>query len=260
MKQLNEAKSVLFDPIRREEHKVRLRMRRFVTPEELDAWRKSPPADSPLAQWGGLTVEQMRAERANAQRWSERSRKRFYAVLGVLVFFVISAVSYEVFLHAEPQSGDPIAQIIERHRDVPMPLAQVEPDTMTIPDTSLVSLKRKAEILFNFAEYRSASKYMEKILSMDSTDEDLIRQLSIAYFKRGKYARSLEVLSRQMHGDSNLVVTYYNIGQLFMREEKPFDARNAFEEAVHLGKQMQQVGKPYPPSAQLAEERLASLH
>ena len=35
-------------------------------------------------------------------------------------------------------------------------------------------------------------------------NDTVIGNLSYAYFKRGKYAQTLEVLSRNMHGDSNL--------------------------------------------------------
>jgi hypothetical protein len=46
-----------------------------------------------------------------------------------------------------------------------------------------------------------------------------------------------------MHGDSNLIVAYYNIGELFLKEEKPFDARNAFQAAVKVGERMQREGQ-----------------
>jgi hypothetical protein len=246
MQQINAAKDVLFDPIKREEHRVMLAIaeRPFHTiptyrPPTVANWPPPAPAPPPVDVKG-----LRRFTRRPRGRWDKVWRAWFMAIVILLLLAVTGIITYEV---TRPKQivRDPISAIISRYRSVdPIPTAATPPDdTMTVPDDSLPRLKRHGDILFNLGEYRSASKFYEKYLQKDSSDEDVIKNLSFAYFKRGKYAQSLDVLSRQMHGDSNLVVAYYNIGELFLKEEKPFDARNAFQAAVQVGEQMQRAGR-----------------
>lgn len=246
MRELNQAKDVLFDPIKREEHRVVLAMaerpfhtiptyRPPVPPNWQAQWR---PATPPPPRKGIFRWIRPRSH------WDKRWRGWFMGVCILVMLFVTGVIAYEV-THKPPVPVDPISEIISRHRaTAPLPFdpKPVE-DTTTVPDDSLPRLKRHGDLLFNLGEYRSASKFYEQYLKEDSTNEDVITNLSYAYFKRGKYAQSLDVLSRQMHGDSNLVVAYYNIGQLFLKEEKPFDARNAFQAAVQIGERMQREGR-----------------
>jgi tetratricopeptide (TPR) repeat protein len=249
MRELNQAKDILFDPIKREEHRVMLAIseRPFHTipsyrPPVPPNWR--PPGDwrtPPLPDPPRKGIFRWVRPRSH---WDKLWRGWFMAVVVLIMLFVTGVIAYEVS-QPNPSSRDPISEIIARHRPTaPLPFDAVPiEDTTTVPDDTLPRLKRHGDILFNLGEYRSASKFYEQYLRKDSTDEDVIKNLSYAYFKRGKYAQSLDVLSRQMHGDSNLVVAYYNIGELFLKEEKPFDARNAFQAAVLVGERMQREGR-----------------
>ncbi len=87
----------------------------------------------------------------------------------------------------------------------------------------------------------------------------MIGNLSYALFRQGQYAQTLEVLSRQMHGDSNLVVAYYNIGELFLKEEKPFDARDAFRASIHIADSMFRTGRRPPDDARRARDELSRI-
>lgn len=244
MQQLNQAKDILFDPVKREEHRVMLAIaeRPFHT---IPTYR---PPYAPV--YTGRTAAPASARRGlfgwrrPHSRWDKVWRAWFMVIVVLVMLFVTGVITYEV-TRIEPVSRDPISEIISRYRGTaPVPFNAVPlDDTMSVPDDSLPRLKRHGDILFNLGEYRSASKFYEQYLKKDSSDEDVIKNLSYAYFKRGKYAQSLDVLSRQMHGDSNLVVAYYNIGELFLKEEKPFDARNAFQAAVHVGEEMQRNGR-----------------
>lgn len=248
MRELNQAKDVLFDPIKREEHRVRLAIaeRPFHTiptyrPPNVPNWPPPPVREEPRGR------RRFFRSRRPRSRWDKVWRGWFMMIVVVILLFVSGVVAYEL-TQKEPMPRDPVSEIIARYRSLaqqqsPDNTVPVDTDTMTVPDDTLPRLKRHGDILFNLGEYRSASKFYEMYLKKDSSDEDVIKNLSYAYFKRGKYAQSLDVLSRQMHGDSNLVVAYYNIGELFLKEEKPFDARNAFQAAVRVGEEMQREGR-----------------
>jgi tetratricopeptide (TPR) repeat protein len=241
MQQLNAAKDVLFDPIRREEHRVMLAIseRPF---SAIPGYRPPGATDWPAA---SASPRNRADTRPNARRprsqWDKLWRGWFMAVVALVLLFVTGVIAYEV-TRPEQVVRDPISEIIARYRNAPRDAPLIE-DTATVPDDTLPQLKRHGDILFSLGEYRSASKFYERYLKKDSGDEEVIKNLSLAYFKRGKYAQSLDVLSRQMHGDSNLIVAYYNIGELFLKEEKPFDARNAFQAALRVGEQMQREGR-----------------
>lgn len=231
MQRLNQAKQVLFDPIAREEHRVLLGLQKTVTKEQLLAFRERySPVDE-------FNIGFNRSA-------NEKSFRKLYAIVGGMLVFVVGILAF-MYLKPKVSSADPIREIVERHlrKDAdPFPSTPVK-DTVQIPDDSLPKLLRKGDILFGLGEYRMAAKYYEKYLSKDSANEDVIKNLSLAYFKRGRYAESLELLSKEMHGDSNLVVAYYNIGELFLKEEKPFDARNAFQATLRVAEHMRLEGR-----------------
>ena len=83
--------------------------------------------------------------------------------------------------------------------------------------------------------------------------------MSYALFRQGQYAQTLEVLSHDMHRDSNLVTAYYTIGKLFLKEDKPFDARDAFRASIHIADSMSSIGRHPPDVAQQARDELFKI-
>lgn len=253
MQAINEAKSVLFDPIKREEHRVMLGLREKISAERLAQLRAQ-------THYRAVTTYRPPQPKRPSSKWDRVWRKWLTGIVSVMCLAVLGVLIYEMSKPA-PQSGDPIKELIARYSQpekLPFDTAPA-PDTMTVANDSLSHLRRRGDILFGLGEYRAASKYYEKCLRVDSTDETLITNLSFAYFKRGRYAQSLEVLSRRMTGDSNLVVAYYNIGQLFMHEDKPFDARSAFQAALKVADHMRSEGRTPPPFITNARSELARL-
>lgn len=247
MQLINQAKQVLFDPVKREEHKVILGLYDKISKERIEAFRSRP---SPVDQF---------IHPSSKPSGRPFSLKIFYGAAATLILFIFG---FAMFMQSKPKPipTDPIAQIINRYKQKPdQPFQVVDLDTMHVPDDSLPRLLRKAEILFNLGEFKAASKYYEKCLKADSSNQDVIKNLSFAYFKRGKYAESLDLLSRSIQGDSNLVVAYYNVGELFLKEEKPFDARNAFQAAVKVGEHMLVAQGHSSDYADRAKAQLARL-
>lgn len=251
MQELNEAKAVLFDPVRREEHRVLLGLRETLTAERLAALRSDP-------RFKVTSNYRAPIERIPGSVWDNKSRKYLLSIVASAIILVLGVSTYEWVTQEAPRHS--IASIIERYKHIqPMYVDTSKADSFFVADDAAPHLRRKADILFELGEYRSASKYYEKYLRKAPADDTLLRNLAFAYFRRGRYAEALEVLSRQMHGDSNLVVAYYNIGQMFLADEKPFDARDAFAESVRIADSMRRVGRTPPDFERRARTELAKL-
>ncbi len=254
MQAINEAKMVLFDPVKREEHRVTLRLRESMSIERLEEIRRTSP-------FQGTTTYRPKYFRRPRSIWDKKWKRYFYGSLAFLLLLTVGILSYELVTRAKLPS-DPIAAIIARNHPVPslFPDSIPQPvDTLSFPDDSGPKLRRMGDILFGLGEYRSAAKYYEMYLKKEPGNDTVIGSLSYAYFKEGQFAKTLEVLSREMHGDSNLVVAYYNLGQLFQREGKPFDARDAFRESVHIADSMTAIGKHPPEQAARARRMLSKI-
>ncbi|GEM_PF-2367024 len=255
MQAINEAKAVLFDPVLREEHRATLRVREAMSAERLEALRSN-------SRFKGTTTYTPKPPRRPASKWDKLWKKYVYAFIALLILGMVGMVSYELVKRPK-LSSDPIGDIVARYRASHTPVLDdtlVEtPDSLTFPDDTAPKLRRLGDILFGIGEYRSAAKYYEMYLKKAPENDTVIGNLSYAYFKRGQYAKTLEVLSREMHGDSNLVTAYYNIGELFLREEKPFDARDAFRAATHIADSMTASGRRPPDDARRAKNELAKL-
>lgn len=258
MAELNEAKSVLFDPIKREEHRVMLGLSETFTKGHLDELRRDVRF---------RTVSQHRppheraAQQAPRTPWDKNWRRYFIGIVGLALAALLGTVTYEIVTQPPP-SKNPIADLIARYKRLEAPYRDTtvsQFDTMTVADDTAYRLKRHGDILFQLGEYRSASKYYEKYLRAMPEDDTVMRNLSYAYFRRGRYAEALTVLSKQMQGDSNLVVAYYNIGEMFLADQKPFDARDAFAQAVHIADTMRRHGRATPLLAERARHELARL-
>ena len=254
MQEINEAKAVLFDPVLREEHRVTLRMRENFSMEHIEELRKS-------SRFQGTTTYKPPPEpRRPRSKWDKRWRQY---TIGVIVLFILTAagiISYEIVYSPRSFPSDPIKDIIARYRnsnrDVFGDTLANARDTVPIPDVSAPMLRRLGDTLLSLGEFRSASKYYEAYLKKAPGNDTIIGNLSYALFKQGQYAQTLEVLSHQMHGDSNLVVAYYTIGELFLKEEKPFDARDAFRASIHIADSMSRAGRRPPDDARRAMHEL----
>jgi curved DNA-binding protein CbpA len=257
MQEINEAKSVLFDPVRREEHRVALRMRETFSAEHIEELRRNSRFQ------GTSTYKPPPEPRRPKSKWDKRWKQFAYGISAAVILTSVGIISYEIVSAPRSFSGDPIKDIVERYRNTNRDvfgdtIAHVR-DTVSIPDDSAPKLRRLGDILFNLGEFHSASKYYEAYLKKAPGNDTVIGNLSYALFRQGQYAQTLEVLSRQMHGDSNLVVAYYNIGELFLKEEKPFDARDAFRASIHIADSMSHAGRRPPDDARRARDELSRI-
>ena len=262
MQAINEAKEVLFDPVKREEHKATLTVKENFSASHIEALRNDPRFQKTTTYRPPAP-----AMRRPSSKWDRLWKKYLAAFIAVVILSIIAIVSYEIA--SRPRvSTDPIKDIIARYEKLSRENAKslgMSDDSLDTTDTSEFAgysapkLRRLGDILFGLGEFRSAAKYYEMYLRNAPENDTVIGNLSYALFKRGQYARTLEVLSRQMHGDSNLVVAYYNIGELFLREDKPFDARDAFRASVHIADSMNHAGRKPPDDGRLAKNQLARL-
>jgi tetratricopeptide (TPR) repeat protein len=252
MQEINEAKAVLFDPVRREEHRATLRMREGFSAERLEELRSN-------SRFQGTTTYTPPPPRRPQSKWDKRWRKYFLGAAALLILSTIGIISYEIVSRPK-RISDPIKDIMARYRSTNTSLMDTLPlDTLTFPEDTAPKLRRMGDILFGLGEYRSAAKYYEMYLKKAPENDTVIGNLSFAYFKEGRYAQTLQILSREMHGDSNLVVAYYNIGELFLREGKSFDARDAFAAATHIADSMSHAGHQPPDQARLARNELSRI-
>ncbi len=254
MQEINEAKAVLFDPVKREEHRAMLRARETLSFERLEELRRN-------SRFQGTTIYRPPQPRRPRSIWDKRWKKYFYGATILIILSTAGLISYGLLTQPKLPS-DPIAAIIARYRPAPslFPDSIPEPpDTLTFPEDTPPKLRRMGDILFGLHEYRSAAKYYEMYLKKVPGNDTVIGALSMAYFKEGQFAKTLEVLSREMHGDSNLVVAYYNLGELFKNEGKPFDAQDAFRESTHIADSMISVGRHPPEQAGRAQAELNKI-
>ena len=243
---INQAKAVLFDPVRREEHKVMLSMSEKLTAAQIKAFRERPPS-----------VPNYKPIDRNAYSgWTQLTKKRFFAAVSIMIVSLVGMATFLLLRDAETSPLPPIEQIIQRHAHKDNVGISIYEDTASPPADTLPVLREKARFLLQFGEYRSAAVYLRECLKLDPGNEDIIRDLSLAYFKQGRYGKSLQILSKQMHGDSNLVAAYYNVGELFLSEGKPFDARNSFQEVVRIGDTMRSRDEESLAFVRKARERL----
>lgn len=251
MQALNDAKCVLFDPVKREEHRAQLGVQEFLSTKRLEELRNNPRF-KPVTRY---TPKEQRPR----SPWDRKWKKYLNRIIAVMVVGTIGIVTYELLI-VQPNPINPIKDVIARYRHVePMFVDTSKADTTSIPDDSTARLKQYGDIFFSLGEYRTAVKYYDKYLLHVPEDDFVVSNVSFAYFRRGRYADALEVLYKQMHGDSNLVVAYYNIGKMFLAIEKPFDARDAFAEAVKIADTMRRAGRVPPDVASNARSELAKL-
>ena len=257
MQEINEAKAVLFDPVRREEHRVSLRMKEGFSMQHIEELRRS-------SRFQGTTTYKPPPEpRRPKSKWDKRWKRYTFGIIAALIVSVAGIITYEIVSTPRAVPTDPIEDILERYRNSNRNIfgdtVTSSRDTLTIPDDSAPVLRHIGDTLLSLGEFRSASKYYEAYLKKAPENDTVIGNLSYALFRQGQYAKTLEVLSQQMRGDSNLVVAYYNIGKLFLKEDKPFDARDAFRASIHIADSMSSIGRHPPDDAHQASEELSKI-
>ncbi len=258
MQEINEAKAILFDPVRREEHRVTLRMKESFSMEHIDELRRS-------SRFQGTTTYKPPSEpRRPRSKWDKRWKRFTFAIIGVLVLATAGIISFEILSSPPDASPDPVKDIIERYRISNTTifadsLAALR-DTVTVPDDSAPKLRKLGDLLFSLGEFHSASKYYEAYLKKAPGNDTIVGNLAYTLFKQGQYAQTFEVLSREMRGDSNLVAAYYTIGELFLHADKPFDARDAFRAAIHVADSMARIGRQPPDDARRARNELEKIN
>jgi curved DNA-binding protein CbpA len=257
MQEINEAKAILFDPVLREEHRVKLRMRETFSLEHIEELRRS-------SRFQGTTTYKPPPEpRRPKSKWDKRWRQYTFGIIAALILVAAGIISYEIVSAPRALQTDPIKDIIDRDRAfnphfVQDSLANLH-DTLTIPDDSAPKLRRIGDTLLSLGEFRLAEKYYELYLKKAPENDTVIGNLSYGLFQQGYYAQTIEVLSSQMRGDSNLVAAYYTIGKLFLKEDKPFDARDAFRASLHIADSMSRAGRPPPDDAHRAKDELSKI-
>ncbi len=255
MQEINEAKTVLFDPVQREEHRSKLRMRESFSTERLEALRRNSRFQ------GTTTYTPPSPPRRPRSKWDKRWKKYFYATIAAIVLCTIGILTYEIAKRPK-LPANPVADIIARYQPsnhlLTGSLAKPR-DTLLIPQDSAPGLRRSGDIFLQAGGYLPASIYYEMYLRKAPENDTVVWNLSYAYFKLGEYARSLQVLSREMRGDSNLVTAYYKIGELFLKEGKSLDARDAFLAATNTADSMSRMGEQPPEAAREASNQLARI-
>jgi tetratricopeptide (TPR) repeat protein len=257
MQEINEAKAVLFDPALREEHRVTLRMRESFSAEHIEELRRS-------SRFQGTTTYKPPPEpRRPRSKWDKRWKHYTFGIIAALVLGAVGIITYEIISAPRGFDADPIEDIIERYRTLPQkPVADSLDDiqdAFAFPVDSAAKLRQLGDVMFGAGEFRSASRLYDAYLKKAPPNDTVVGELAYALFRQGKYIETMETISHKMHTDSNLVAAYYNIGKLFLKEEKPFDARDAFRASLHIADSMSHMGRHPPDDARSAREELEKI-
>jgi tetratricopeptide (TPR) repeat protein len=247
MQHLNAAKEILFNPVTREQHRLMLGFHeRLREAARYRVEHPNQPEKNPYA----------RSSFPPPPPWPRRRLKVFYGTGAfMLLMLVASFVGYPYLVPPAPKLS-PIEQIRQRHPDLSTILDKA--DSMTISEDILPVLQHRADSLMHHGDFWAAGKYFEKALMIDPTNENNVRELSLANFNRGKYVRSVEIVIQQMHTDYARVSALYELGEQFLHEEKPFDAASCFEEVEMIANRMKQTGQS-TGYGELARDKLEDL-
>jgi len=252
MRRLNEAKAVLFDPKLRVEHRDLLGFYQRLAEAYVES--RARPDRPPLTD----LLSSTRSRPIAPPGWSIRQKRKFYFVVSLAgVLLIAFFVSYATLMPS-PKPLPPIAQILDRHPDSTWAADDASLDTIQTSDLPIPGLIVEAEILSHIGDHRTATKYWKTVLDADSSDERAAVQLASSYFHRGRYARGIQILQQHVETDSTLAHAYFDLGGIFIHDEKPFDAESAFQEVLLIGERMKRQGQP-TPYANLARERLKDL-
>ena len=259
MQAINQAKAVLFDPVKREEHRAKLGLREKLTAQRLEEIRNAERFQ-PRSEGTQKRVQ------VPTSKWERSGRKMAIGAVSLMLIVTIIVMVGEMTAHP-PSQGDPVAAIIARYHQLdgrPMDtLSDVRPtkqqmDTMSIAAEDPESQRLHGDLYYKQLEFALASKYFEVYL-LDHQDDAMAMRLSHAYFMRHRYAEAMEVLRDNVPQDSNRVKAFYAVGESFIHAEKPFDARDAFAAAVKVAEKMKREGHAPPQEARRAQNELPKL-
>jgi curved DNA-binding protein CbpA len=257
MQEINEAKAVLFDPVRREEHRVTLRMKENFSMEHIEELRRN-------SRFQGTTTYKPPPEpRRVKSKWDKRWKQYTFGIIIAMILATVGIISYGIVSAPRGFDADPIKDMIERYRTLPPKqvsdsLDDIQ-DAFAFPIDSAAKLRQLGDVMFGAGEFRSASRLYDAYLKKVPNDT-VVGELAYALFWQGKYVETMEAISHKMHGDSNRVAAYYNIGKLFLKEEKPFDARDAFRASIHIADSMSRAGRRPPDDARRARNELDRIN
>ena len=263
MQAINEAKEVLFDPKKREEHKIRLSLQESFSSSHIESLRNDPRFRKTTTYRPPTSTP-----RRPTSKWDKLWKKYVIGFVGIIILSAAGVIAYEI--GSPPRiSTDPVKDIIARYeqldrengrsRDMFGDSLLATLNTLEFNSDSAQKLRKLGDIAFALSNYQTAAKYYQMYLRKAPENDSVIGNLSYALFELGDIPQTLEVLSVEMRGDSNLVKAYYNIGELFLREEKPFDARDAFRAATHIADSMTHAGRKPPDDGRLAKNELGRL-
>ncbi len=258
MQQINEAKAVLFDPVRREEHRAALRMRETFSAEHIEELRRN-------SRFQGTTTYKPAPEpRRPKSKWDKRWKQYTIGIIAGMVFCAIGIIAYGIVSAPRAFEADPIKDMIERYRaHPPKPAADSLDDiqdAFAFPVDSVPKLRQLGDVMLGAGEFRSASRLYEAYLKQAPPNDTVVGELALALFRQGKYIETMETVSGKMRVDSNRVAAYYKIGKLFLNEDKPFDARDAFQASVHIADSMTHAGRRPPEDASRARDELSRIN
>ena len=244
MREINDAKDVLSDPVRRSEHLRALRVE--------EARRRQPYITSRFDVATPYPIRPMPGTERPRSKWDRLSRRYTIAIFVLLV--VGSGVMFMLGTHpGPPPTTDPIALILRRHA------SSTHRDTARIPGQGISAMKRHGDLLFRVGEFRAASRYYEGYLRAWPEDDSVIKYLALSYKYEGRYPEALEVISTMYRDDAARSLEYYGMGETYLQLSQPFDAHDAFLACVQMAARLKAAGRPEPPETELARARLKGM-
>ncbi len=223
MQDLNRAKEVLFEKDTRDDYRRVLEMQDVLTAENIQRLKKK---------WS----EQRFQEMPGMPSPKPFGRGRFILLMVLISIAVgVAIVKLSEINSSKNVSGDPIDNIIKRNTPTEF-FSNNEPDTLTIPNVAPARLEQMAAALAMMDEYKSAAKYWEKYLESDPHNPEVTTSLMFAYLHRNNYLKAVETIRIHVADDTDRIMMYSMLGDYFRSQSKPFDAGNAYEKVVELGK------------------------
>lgn len=244
MQDLNRAKEVLFDDDTRTEYRRVLEMQDVLSAENIRRLRQKT-SEHRFRKMPDIPVKPF-------------ARGRFIWLMVLIAIAIGVAIFRLSEINASKKiSSDPVESIIKRN--VATELFPVnEPDTLKIPDVVPERLAQMASVLAMMNEYKSAAKYWEKYLESDPQNLEVTTSLMLAYLHRGEYVKAVGAIRSHVAADTNQMTMYMMLGDYFRTQQKPFDAENAFEKVVELGKKIQNPSERIKNIISQAEKRIDS--
>jgi tetratricopeptide (TPR) repeat protein len=212
---------------------------------------------------GTTTYKPHPEPRRPRSKWDKRWKQYAIGISAALILAAVGIIAYEVVSGPRDFDADPIKDMIERYRTFPPQqisdsLDDIQ-DAFAFPVDSVAKLRQLGDVMLGAGEFRSASRLYDAYLKKAPPNDTVVGELAYALFRQGKYVEAMETISSKMRGDSNRVAAYYKVGKLFLKEDKPFDARDAFRACVHIADSMSRSGRHPPDEARLARDELERI-